>query len=173
MKCCHGVKPRGRRVTWVEGASGPRLSKHNHFLYFEHTQGLKDGLPVPDCQSRCHCKLSSLMAPDCQRLWGESTKENSSSSWQAGLLTNYLFFFPHPPPPLPSRLTGELTCVRLAAPPLCLLAPLIKCCFVTPRENAAAPVDSPPPPPPAPTFQTCFKVPPGMCFPCVPGLRFI
>lgn len=100
MKCCHGVKPRGRRVTWVEGASGPRLSKHNHFLYFEHTQGLKDGLPVPDCQSRCHCKLSSLMAPDCQRLWGESTKENSSSSWQAGLLTNYLFFFSPTPRPL-------------------------------------------------------------------------
>lgn len=89
---CHTVKPRGRRVTRVEGASGPRLSKHNHFLYFEHTQGLKDGLPVPDCQSKCHCKLGSLMASDCQRLWGESTEENSSSSWQAGLLTNYLFF---------------------------------------------------------------------------------
>lgn len=100
-------KPKGNTVTQRRGITSANdrefLSKHNDILYFKHTQSLENGLPLPDCQSRCHCKLCSLMTPDWETLWGKSTKENSSSSWQVGLFTNYLF---------PSiRHTGDFTCI--------------------------------------------------------------
>lgn len=100
-------KPRGNDVTQRRGITFANdrelLSKHNDILYFKHTQSFKNGLPLPDCQSRCHCKLCSLMTPDWETLLGKSTKKNSSSSWQVGLFTNYLF---------PSiRHTGEFTCI--------------------------------------------------------------
>lgn len=66
-------------------------SYQNIMIYFKYTQSFKNGLPVPDGQSRCHCKLGSLMTPDWETLLGKSTKENSSSSWQVGFFTNYLF----------------------------------------------------------------------------------
>lgn len=73
------------------------------FFIFKHTQSFKKGLGLPECQSRCHCKLCSLMTPDWETLLGKSTKENPSSCWQVGLFTNYLF---------PSiRHTREFTCI--------------------------------------------------------------
>lgn len=69
-----------------------------------NTQSFKNGPALPDCQSRCHCKLCSLTTPDWETLLGKSTKGNSSSSWQVGLFTNYLF---------PSiRHTREFTCIH-------------------------------------------------------------
>lgn len=100
-------KPKGNNVTPRRGITSANdrefLSKHNDILYFKPTQSFKSGLPLPDCQSRCHCKLCSLMTPDWETLLEKSTKENSSSSWQLGLFTNYLF---------PSiRHTREFTCI--------------------------------------------------------------
>lgn len=109
-------------------------SYQNIMIYFIlNTQSLKNGLPLPYCQSRCHCKLCFLMTPDWETLLGKSTKENSSSSWQVGLFTNYLF---------PSiRHTGEFTCIcstMLCCLPLShplLYAHLIKYCFIMSWKN--------------------------------------
>lgn len=131
-------KPRGSGVTQRRGITSANdrelVSKCNDILYFKHTQSFKNGRPLPDCQSRCHCKLCSLMTPDWETLLGESTKENSSSFWQVGLFTNYLF---------PSiRHTGDFTCI--CSPMLCCLASftshysaarLIKYCFIMSWKN--------------------------------------
>lgn len=104
------------------------LSKHNDILYFKDTQSLENGLPLPDCQSRCLCKLCSLMTPDWETLLGKSTKENSSSSWQVGLFTNYLF---------PSiRHTREFTCVCSAV--LCCSLPSLPATLQLISENTAS-----------------------------------
>lgn len=158
------VKPRGRRVTRVEGASGRRLSKHNHFPYFERAQGLKDGLPVPDCQSRCHCISSALLWLLTARYFGENQQRRTLHHLGRQVSSQITFFF-LPPFRSVSRGSSPACDLRLRHSASSLLS-----------SNAAwlrHERDSPPPnpsltSPSPPLFKRALKCRLGCAFPACP-----
>lgn len=102
-KHCHTGSPKAT-VSRREEELPPQMSKRNDILYFKHTQRLENGRPLPDRQSRCHCKLCSLMTPD----WGTLSGKINKGELFIILTGRSLHKLPFP---LHPSHRGEFTCV--------------------------------------------------------------